>query len=385
MFKSISILVLILTINGFCSKVYAQEIQFSQYQSFPMYINPATTGNIEQQRVALVSRNQWMGIKGAFNTVGFAYDVNWKKIKSGLGLIVAQDQTSDGGFSTFTAGGLYSYHIRLSRAIYLNSGLRVSFVQQKLNPNKLSFADQLIRNDGSATYENFGNMTNSFVDFSWGNVLFFGDSSSKAKSYWLGFALDHLSKPQITFLDYDGKMPIKLTVHAGAQYRLNQNEIGFPENVISFSILYKSQLKWDQAEVGFSWIRRLPHKKRTLVEWKNVQPKFEPSYRQNFGKPSRSKMPMPLVYLEMGLKYRGLPFIKKYGPGHPNNEAVIVLIGLSYYKFMIAYTFDITISKLKISNTGGAHEVSLVYKFAKPVSEKQTNRKIRKKRRALFD
>ena len=377
--------ILIAVIASFCIKCHAQEIQFSQYRSFPLYVNPATTGNIEQQRIALVSRNQWMGIKGAFNTVGFAYVFNGKKIKIGLGLIVAQDETSNGGFSTFTAGGLYSYHIRLTRLLHLNSGLRVSFVQQKLNPDKLTFGDQLIRNDGSATYETFGTLSHNFVDFSWGNILFFSDSSSQAKSYWLGFALDHLSKPRISFVDYEGKMPIKFTIHAGAQYRLNQNEIGFPENVISFSLLYKSQLKWDQAELGVSWIRRLPHKKRTLVEWKKVQAKFEPSYLQNFGKVSRSKMPMPLVYLEMGLTYRGLPFVKKYGPGHPNNEAVIILIGFSYYKFMLAYTFDITISKLKISNTGGAHELSLVYNFAIPVSEKRVGKRISKKRRALFD
>ena len=378
--------ILIITLfMSFCSLGYAQEIQFSQYRSFPLYVNPAMTGNVAQQRVALVSRNQWLGIQGAFNTVGFSYDVNWKKIKSGLGLIVAQDETSNGGFSTFTAGGLYSYHIRISRLLYLNSGLRVSFVQQKLNPDKLTFADQLIRNDGSSTYEQFGNLTNNFVDFSWGNVLFFSDSSSQARSYWLGFALDHLSTPQISFKDYEGKMPIKFTVHAGAQYRLNKNEIGFPENVISFSFLYKSQLKWDQAEIGASWIRRLPHKKRTLDEWKKVQPKFEPSYKQNFGKLSRSDMPMPLVYLEMGLTYRGLPMVKKYGPGHPNHEAVIVLIGFSYYKFMLAYTFDITISKLKISNTGGAHELSLVYNFEIPASEKKLLKKKARKRRALFD
>ncbi len=385
MFRSFITVFLILLMGSICTICYGQEIQFSQYRSFPLYVNPALTGNIEQQRISFVSRNQWVSIKGAFNTVGFSYDVHWKKIKSGLGLIVAQDETSNGGFSTFTAGGLYSYHIRISRTLYLNSGLRVSFVQQKLNPDKLTFADQLIRNDGSATYETFGKRTNNFVDFSWGNVLFFSDSSSQAKSYWFGFVLDHLSTPQISFKDYDGKLPMKFTIHAGAQYRLNQNEIGFPENVISFSFLYKSQLKWDQAELGASFIRRLPHKKRTLVEWKKVQAKFEPSYKQNFGKISRSEMPMPLVYLEVGLTYRGLPFIKKYDTGYPNHEAVILLVGFSYYKFMMAYTFDITISKLKISNTGGAHELSLVYNFAIPASEKREVKKKAKKRRALFD
>jgi len=363
----------------------AQDIQFSQYNAYPLYLNPALTGKIEQQRVTLNSRSQWLNINGAFNTAGFSYDYNIKKIKSGLGLMVIQDETSGGGMATFTAGGLYSYHLRVSSSMGLNAGFKVSYNQQRLSPGKLTFTDQLLRNDGSSTYETFDHIAHDYIDYSWGAILYFADSSAD-KSYWLGMAFDHLTKPDVTFKGIDGKLPLKFTLHGGAQVRLNKNEQGFPENVITYSFQYKSQLKWDQAEFGASYIKRIPHKTRTMKDWKKTQAKFEPSYKQYKGYTTASSTPMPLVYAEAGLTYRGLPLFKKYQPGYSNHEAVIALLGINYYDINISYTYDLTISKLGQRNTAGVHEITMNYNFAVPHNaDKRSKKKKAKKQKELFN
>ncbi|MBL4577116.1 MAG: PorP/SprF family type IX secretion system membrane protein [Flavobacteriales bacterium] len=374
---------LLILMGGFSLTSLSQEIQFSQYSAFPLYLNPAYTGNIDQQRVALTSRNQWVAVDGAFNTLGVAYDYNLKNFKSGVGLVLLQDESSGGGFSTFTAAGLYAYHLKINDQVSFNSGVRVSYIQQRLDPNVLTFTDQLIRNDGSNTYEVFDHLAHDYIDFSWGNVLFISDEE-QAKNYWVGLSFDHLTKPEMSFNSLDGPLPVKFALHGGAEYRMSKNQKGFPDHVMTYRFLYKSQVQWDQTEIGATYIRRVPHKRRTLTAWKKTQPKFDPSYKQLKGKLASSKTPMPLVYAEVGLTYRGMP-IKKYGPGYKNHESAVVLLGFNFYNVKVAYTFDFTISMLGFSSSGGAHEVSLIYKFEIPVSEKKEKKKKLRQQKALFD
>jgi hypothetical protein len=65
----------------------------------------------------------------------------------------------------------------------------------------------------------------------------------------------------------------------------------------------------------------------------------------------------PLV---LGVWYRGLPSKNNL----PNNEAIIGLMGVSLQGGLdIGYSYDITVSKLGLRNSGGAHEVSGTYSF----------------------
>lgn len=373
MVKSFVIPVLFILMGGLCVTGFAQEIQFSQYNDFPLYLNPALTGHIRQQRIAFISRSQWVNIDGAFDTKGFSYDYNLGKLKSGLGLVVVQDETSGGGLTTFNVGGLYAYHLRISRTFFLNFGVRVAYNQQRLDPSNLTFADQLIRNDGSATVEVFDNLVHDFMDYSWGNVLFYIDSVN-AKNYWLGISLNHLNRPKIPFQQYKGILPVAYLIHGGGRYLLNKDLKGFPTSVISFSFLYKSQLKWDQAELGASYILSIPGKQERIIrkkKKKRSKPKFIPTDKQFTNFTSLSETQMPKSYLEGGLSYRGIPLLKKYKPGYMNHEAMIILFALSYNDIKITYTFDITISKLGLSNSAGAHEVSLVYQYIIPHSGKK--------------
>ena len=178
---------------------------------------------------------------------------------------------------------------------------------------------------------------------------------------------------------------MKFTFHGGGEHRLSTNDKGFPEHVITYNFMYKGQLKWDQAEIGATYIKRIPHKKRTMPEWKKTQAKFEPSYKQNFGKSAESNTPLPLVYVEGGVKYRGIPFLKRYEAGYSNHESIIILAAVNWYDFKVTYTFDWTISTLRYSNSGGAHEISLIYDFEIPVSDKKVRRQKARKQKALFD
>jgi hypothetical protein len=54
----------------------------------------------------------------------------------------------------------------------------------------------------------------------------------------------------------------------------------------------------------------------------------------------------------------GLWFRHTFG----NSDAIIVLAGYEMKFFKIVYSYDLTVSKLG-TNTGGAHEISLIFNF----------------------
>jgi hypothetical protein len=75
------------------------------------------------------------------------------------------------------------------------------------------------------------------------------------------------------------------------------------------------------------------------------------------------------------LYYRGLP-LKNTRYEQANADAIIAMVGFEYKDFGMAYSYDLTLSKL-VANSGGAHEISLVWEFA-------DERKKRKRRRSKF-
>lgn len=345
---------------------FSQDAQVSQYDAFPLYVNPALTGYTYKNRFSLLSRMQWVNIEGAYRTFGVSYDCNLKSIHSGLGLLAMQDETSAGAFATTSAGGLYSYHLRIKNRLFFNTGTRVSYFQQRLMPEKLVFADQLIRNDGSATVEVFNNLNHNFLDIGWGALFFYHDSV-EVRNFTAGLALDHLNLPENSFREEKSRLPVKLTIHASGMLRLSKDMKNYPKHLISATILYKRQLKWEQAEGGLSYICSLPDPKKPLEGSPRkkiimAMPKFGDLNGVPLVAASKNEMQMPSVYLQAGVFYRGTP-LKSNQYGYMSRDAVVFLLGINFHKTRIGYTYDFTISKLGNSGSGGSHEVSLTYKL----------------------
>ncbi|HNA33330.1 MAG TPA: type IX secretion system membrane protein PorP/SprF, partial [Flavobacteriales bacterium] len=69
--------------------------------------------------------------------------------------------------------------------------------------------------------------------------------------------------------------------------------------------------------------------------------------------------------LTVGLWYRGIPALKAYQPGYPNDESVIAMLGYQTpQQIRFTYSYDITVSMLTMKS-GGAHELSVMYEWPK--------------------
>ena len=304
-------------IVGF-KQLAAQDPQFSQFYAASLNLNPALTGNTEQIRVTGNYRKQWPRVPGAFTSTSFSYDQYFRKIKSGAGLLVLTDQAGSGSLKFTSIGGLYSYHLTITRTMSLRMGVRASYVARSVDLSAFTFSDQFIREDLSSTVEFIERSKHSYLDLAAGSIIY-------SKKYWLGFSLGHLNTPNQSFVGIKSSLPIKFAAHSGYKMSIETSVKGIIEKSVTIMVNYKAQQDWNQFDVGIY-------------------------YNQD-----------PFV---VGIWYRGIPLLKAYKPGYFNNDALILMVGYIVKDYMtIGYSYDLTISKLG-AGTLGSHEISLIYEFA---------------------
>lgn len=295
----------------------AQDIQFSQFFASSMSLNPAFTGNTVQHRLIGIYRNQWPSIPKSFVSYSFSYDYHLSDQNSGLGIIFTQDKAGTGGLRYTNVGGLYSYYFNINRKLIMRFGTKLSFTSRNYDRSSLRFNDQIITGS-PATVESLEAGV-SYFDANAGVLL-------HSEKFWVGTALDHLTQPDQSLVGMETNLPLKFSLHGGYKFILvEENSSGEDGTSLTASANYKAQEKWDQLDI-----------------------------RGSINKNA----------FTFGLSYRGIPGFKKYKDGYSNNDAVVLLLGVQSNKMKIGYTYDITISKL-VNNTGGAHEISIIYEWHK--------------------
>jgi len=325
--------ILILVLQLFAMAVFAQDFQFSQFYSTPMLINPAFTGNTIQSRVTGNYRNQWAAVPNSagFNTYAFGYEHNFENFNSGLGLQFIHDRAGNGALRTTSVLLSYAYRFRLTRKFSIKPGLQFGLGSRSVNFNELVFNDQLQTGAGtSAAQQEYDNRSRNYLDINVGAIGY-------GKYYWFGSSISHLNKPEIGLLGNGIKLDIKYSVHGGYKFPIKKDIKKRLVSSFTLTANYKHQGKRDQLDFGgyFSY--------------------------------------SPVLF---GLWYRGIP-VKNIESNLPNNDAIVVLAGYSKNGFTLGYSYDLTISKLSASTSGGAHEISISMEMASRKSQRKRRRKSR--------
>lgn len=284
-------------------KAQAQDPQFTQFYANPLYLNPALAGSNNCSRFAINYRNQWPSLSGTFVTYSASYDKYVQDLHGGVGLLATSDNQADGTLRTTTVSGIYSYHQPLGRDYTLTFGMQASFWQRVLAKDKLSFGDQIHPQYGFTyqTQESLPGGSASNLDISAGTVLY-------SKYFFAGVAVHHLTEPDESLLNGPpaSPLPIRYTVHAGANIQLPGKHGYHNESSISPNIIYQRQGQHEELNLGL-YINRGP--------------------------------------IVGGIWYR-------------NGDAVAVLLGVQAKHMKVGYSYDFTTSKLT-NVSGGSHEVSL--------------------------
>ena len=315
------------------SKLVGQDMQFSQFYASPLYINPGFTGSTVEHRFIMNYRHQWPNVPGAFQSYHASYDYNAEAINSGFGLIMNREESGSFGLTTNLVALSYAYRIQLNRKTFLQPGMKFAYAFRSVDFNKLVFNDQLEQDASLTADENaFLNEVISYPDISSGVLLY-------SENYWAGASVNHWNEPNQSLESGStvSELPMKISVHGGFKFNLSGSVIKrLDAQDITTAIHYKSQGSYDQIDLGLYYNHA------------------------------------PFVF---GAWYRGIQGFKSYDAGYNNNDAIIALVGFKIPErnFSIGYSYDITISRL-VSNSGGAHEISIIYETASKKSRRRNAR-----------
>jgi type IX secretion system PorP/SprF family membrane protein len=303
------------------SSLRAQDPQFSQYYASPLYLNPGFAGTSPKYRLTLQSRIQWPSLPQAYVTHAFGFDVNVDKFNSGFGFLITNDRAGSAALNTTNIGLIYAYKFYIGKQFILSPGLNFSYGARMIDKNKLLSTDQIQFSGGSSTPPTVDpdllNLRNvNYFDFAFGSVLY-------NPKMWVGVTVNHLNKPNTSFIQSEYRLPMKITAHAGFKIPLNKGFFASDRpTFVSPSFIYRTQAEFDQFDIGVNYY-------------------YQP--------------------VNIGIWYRGIP-IQRTAGGYMNNDALIFLIGFSAWNFDFNYSYDFTISKLGPA-TNGAHEFSMAYRF----------------------
>ncbi len=308
----------------------AQIAHYSQFYSTPMTIAPSFAGLTEASRLSLNYRDQWPAIPGVFRTYSVGVDNYFKRAKSGVGLLFFRDVAGKGNLGLTEASLLYSYKIKIGQKRgnmnsewFLRPGIQFKYSQRSIDFEALTFGDQLLGQASSSEAPPF--KRKAYIDFA-ASLLGYTDL------YWGGFSVDHLLRPSQSLYGLNDRMSMKWSVFGGAKVLLKGQKnrrvrYGRDNESVTFAFNYQYWDHFDQLDIGAYWTHD------------------------------------PLI---LGAWFRGIPVIDKNDKTFNNIDAIIVLVGFKVTpNVKIGYSYDMTIIKNLFSETGGAHEISLVWEFNK--------------------
>jgi type IX secretion system PorP/SprF family membrane protein len=285
---------------GFFSN--AQDPTFTQFYANPLYLNPALAGSYGCGRLASNYRNEWPALSGNYVTYSASYDNYFKNISGGFGVLATHDQQGQGTINTSMLGLVYSYHLKINRKWKAFFGARAAWYQKFLDWDKLTFGDMIDPRRGFIyqTGDVPRGGSRGFFDASFGTVLF-------NKNFFLGYAAHHLNEPNESMIIGNSKLPLRHTVHMGAEIQLGKRSRYSSTTSIMPNVIYQYQNGFQELSIG------------TYVKYGSFN---------------------------AGAWYR-------------NRDAFILTIGINTGKFKLGYSYDVTVSKLNNGVSGGSHEISM--------------------------
>jgi len=312
-----------------------QDMNYTQYFSTPLYVNPAFTGINTGVRARFLFRDQWPSAPIAYKSYYFSADLGDRALPGagGLGLVVESDNPGAGLINNLNAALTIGVRIPITGFLVAQVGIKAGIMQRQISYNDLVFTSSLDPRYGNIYQSGFTDFNASkrvVPDFGAGGLLQFSSNEGNITGNF-GFAVDHIFKPDVSFLSVgSSQYPRKWTGHldlvfstgpGGASNAINSSSI--EPLKIDIGAIYMNQSNLNSLQVGLNLLKYNIYLgcwyKSTLTGVVNSACAVVAGYKYNF-------------YENMSIKFM--------------------------------YSYDIQVSGA-LQGTGGAHEISLILEFDK--------------------
>jgi type IX secretion system PorP/SprF family membrane protein len=298
--------------------INAQDLNFTQYEMTPVFVNPANTGGfLGTFRIGGIFRDRAPNLPGAFKTMDFAIEVNFgfalrKKDWTSLAITFLDDRS--GEISLGSGGFLVdgAYHLALGKGNLAIGGQYGGMSMSAKDPEKGTVLESISGGGSSPDLMKLQQGKASYNEISAG-LAYSTPISTKKHQLKLGFSAHHINKPDVSVLGSGAvnKLNILFSGQASLRYHLNE----------------KTDL------VPMLWFRNLSKVSETV-------PQCMVSYLFNVEKKIR---------LNAGLGYRF-------------DDAIQIMAGMDYGNIKVQLGYDAPNSKFSTALSGiGGLEIGVIY------------------------
>jgi type IX secretion system PorP/SprF family membrane protein len=236
------------------AQAIAQDFHITQYETAPMYLNPALTGMYFGEKgdfkISANYRSQWRSlVKKPFVTANLGYDMPYKRF--GFGAYIIDNKAGTGGFGTlnFMLSGAYNIMKDETGKQNLTAGLQMGILYKSFNLSKFTFDSQYSTSaqggfdTGIDPGERFDRTGIVRLDAALGVFYKYRDESKKANPF-AGLAVYHVTKPDESFTGYESRLPMRFVFHGGSDIQVNEKLKLVP------GLLFMSQAKATEINVN---------------------------------------------------------------------------------------------------------------------------------------
>ena len=229
--------VLIIIFLGVWNCSNAQDLHFSNPESFQSYFNPAMTGGESDQWLAgLQHRNQWIPIGEGFQTSALFLEKQKKRL--GVGGQVIQNKAGVSSIKTLAGNGSFSYIQPLSEKSYLRGSAAVGFLQKSFDPMVMTFDEQFVEGVGFDESQNNGEQfmnTKKMIITGAAGLIYKTEFGNNRKfGLTLGAAIHNPHEPEEGFQS-EAILPMKQVLQGKLEVPLNS------KNSLSPFLFYQKQ------------------------------------------------------------------------------------------------------------------------------------------------
>ncbi|MBI9037382.1 MAG: PorP/SprF family type IX secretion system membrane protein [Bacteroidales bacterium] len=299
---------------------FSQDIHFSQFYNSPLIINPALTGNINEEfRAGINYRNQGESITIPYKTFSVFLDAKLipnflRNSEIGIGGLFYNDNAGEGNLQNSTGMLFSSLTKGFNRynTFLATIGFSVGFFNRSVNLLDLTFDDQWNGTIFDPTLANNEPITNNSVfaiNFNFGALISY--SFSPKIIVKIGSSISHINQPKVSFYDSVNRLDQKYIFHGEVKVEIN--------NFVSISPGFMYSTQGENYEALFG---------------SNI----------SFGESD--------LKINCGLWYR-------------LERDIIPVVGLIYDNYYLSISYNVNISSLhRASNYSGGYEISLIKSFS---------------------
>ena len=216
----------------------AQDNRSSQgIYGTPLNVNPAIMGMNSDLKLILNYRNQWGTIQSGYSSYSFngMFPLYLSDGSQKMDFGINFSSSKQGAYSKLNAGLSIGYNLKINKTGYLSVAIQGAYTQNSLNTSNLTFDDQYVLGQYSAsnpTSQILDNQSVNFINVGFGLMWFYIPEDHSKLNAYVGVSGYNLAEPNQSYSIYQDPLYRRFSFQGGIKIK-GDGKIDVTPNIIS--------------------------------------------------------------------------------------------------------------------------------------------------------